>query len=55
MTTVTSLPALAALIKAATMGESAPVRYKVCLIANTSGATAAWRINSTTGEKASNG
>ena len=35
ITTVTSLPARAASTSASTTGESAPVRYSVCLIAST--------------------
>ena len=40
-TAVTCLPAREARIRAATIGLSAPVRYRVCLMASTSGSSAA--------------
>jgi hypothetical protein len=52
---VTDLPASAASISAPTMGLSDEVRYRVCLIATTSGSAAAWRMNCTTVSKLSNG
>jgi hypothetical protein len=48
-TTVTSLPARAAASRASATGDFAPVRYRVCLIANTFGSFAACRSRSSTG------
>ena len=51
MMVVTSLPLCAAATSASTMGESAPVRYSVCLMASTCGSAAARRRKSITGAK----
>ena len=50
---VTDLPDSAASIRAWTIGEFFEVRYRVCLIATTSGSRAAWRRNWTTTSKLS--
>ena len=55
ISTVTCLPSSAAFTKEATIGESPLTRYKVCLIANTSGSKAARAMNSSTMEKESKG
>ena len=47
-TAVTCLPACDALIRAATIGLSVPVRYRVCLMARTSGSDAARSTKATT-------
>src|SRR3954464_8896823 len=43
--TTTCLPRSAARMSDWTMGESPDVRYSVCLIVRTSGASAAWAMN----------
>ncbi|MNC82079.1 hypothetical protein D3C75_1354460 [compost metagenome] len=52
---MTFLPFSAASIRAATMGLSLEVRYRVCLMAMTLGSRAACRRNWTTTSKLSNG
>ena len=47
--TVTSLPRRAAATSASISVELTPVRYTVCLMATTSGSSAALRMNSATG------
>ena len=51
MTTVTSLPALAASASASTSSEDSLVRYSVCLMETTAGSLAAWRTQSMMGVK----
>ena len=55
ITAVTSLPFRAASASTCTISESAPLRYKVCLIAKTCGSRAASRSKLITGAKDSNG
>ena len=52
-TAVTCLPFSAARTSARMMGESALVRYSVCLMASTLGSSAAWAMKSTTWSKVS--